>query len=109
MDAKRDRDRKNILKEVQERIEKISSNIETLQRDLNFHRRLEQELKREHYNRSSDEESSEKSIEFIPDPKVSAQVNQHKQKQRKQKTDERKEAFQRAKAWHLDRIQNKKR
>jgi hypothetical protein len=68
-------------------------------------------LKREHYNRSSDEESSEKSIEFIPDPKVSAQVNQHKQKQRKQKTDERKEAFQRSKAgtWIECKIKSDKR
>ncbi len=108
MDARRDRDRKNILKEVQEWIEKISSDIETLQRDLNFHRGLEQELQREQHKRSSDEESSDISIEIIPDPRVMKQVIQHKQKQRIQKTEERKEAFQRAKAWHLDKIRIKK-
>jgi len=36
------------------------------------------------------------------------QANQCKQKQKIQKMDERKEAFQRAGAWHLDRIQGKK-
>ncbi len=93
MDARWDRNSKNILKEVQERIEKISSNIEMLQWGLIFHRRLEQELQREQHNRSSDEELSEISIEFIPDPKETKQVNQYKQKQTKQKTDKRKEAF----------------
>jgi hypothetical protein len=69
------------LKELQEWIEKISSNIEILQRDLNIRQRLQQEVQREQNNSSSDEESLDISIEIIPDLRVTKQAKQYKQKQ----------------------------
>jgi hypothetical protein len=108
MDSKREKERKNILNKVQEQIERVSIEIEKLQQDLNFYRRLYQELRRDysHY-RCDSKESEGLSIEFISDQKISTDVRIYKQKPRKQKKNERKEAFETAKGWHLDRIREK--
>ena len=90
MDSKREKERKNILlNKVQEQIEQVSIEIEKLQQDLNFYRRLYQELRRDysHY-RSDNEESIDLSIEFRkyqPTLIYTSKNHKNKRKTRKRK------------------------
>ena len=92
--------RQRIISELQEQNVEIIKSIQNLQVDL----RLNQSIIDELSGSSGDEDVPEISIELIP-RQISQGRNTYKNK--KSNNTERKEGFEKARAWHLERIKQK--
>jgi hypothetical protein len=119
--------RQKIIQQLQERIQNLENTIEQAQRELNLNRTIIDEFiadQEEKYSTSAEDISIEELVEIIPSPViVTRQPKKTDQlvfvteatrtttanNTTKTKKEERKESFQRASAWALERKRNKKR
>ena len=95
-----------IIRQIQERIKDLSKNIDKWQEELNLYRRIRAVITCDDDTGEQYSHDDEFSIEIIPDPKVQWRIKS--KGERKSNLDERKEAFKKARIWHLDRIRSKR-
>jgi hypothetical protein len=95
--------RDNLIYKLQERNTDIINTIEGLRRDLTLNQQIIRELQREGRSLSSSEEDeiSFENIKVEPKPKSAQKVKNNKKL-------ERKEGYEKVRAWHLDRLRTKR-
>ena len=95
-----------IIKELQEQITNIDKEVKRLCEDKSLYQTIIQEINNnESYEYDSSQSSSDVSIEIIQDHKENTS---HNIGQRTKVKEERQLAFEKARAWALDRKRNKK-
>jgi hypothetical protein len=108
-------ERRKIIQQLQEWINKINEEIEKLIQDRYIHtcmiRELLKKSSEEESNDSEEEASvSDLSIEIIPpENKLKSFKSESEKKSTKTKAQEREEERAKARAWHLDRVKDKAR
>jgi hypothetical protein len=103
--------RQLIILQLQERIVKMDHEIDKLMKDKELYLRIILEFSQEEFNRSSSEDSSDEelSMEIIPSvmPKPMEEDTKFRRKKKDKKINARQEAFERARAWALERKKDK--
>jgi hypothetical protein len=119
--------RQTIIQQLQERNQNLENTIEQAKRELNLNRTIIDEFiadQEEKYSTSAEDISIEELVEIIPSPVIvtrqpkktdqlvfvtAAMRTTTANNTTKTKKEERKESFQRASSWALERKRNKKR
>jgi len=104
--------RQLITLQFQEQIVKIDHEMDKLMKDKELYLKIIVELSQEELNRSSNEGSSDNeiSMEIIPSvmPRPMEEEKKIRRKKKEKKSNARQEAFERARAWALERKRKKR-